>query len=330
MRSLLLAALAAFLVAPLGAATPSSGAAAALVSARQQFQAGHFADAAAALQSAIRVDSASADLYFWLGRSYYELGNYDQAAQQMEKAVHLDGQNSDFHLWLARTYGRLADSHHSFWMGIRARKQFQKAVELGPQNIPARRDLAEFYTEAPWIVGGSKDDARAQIAAITHLDPIQGALAQAEFDRQTGNLTAAEAEYQQVLSERPTTLLEYYELADHFAARNDADSLRRAVDGAVQIAPGDPRLVYYRAVILAIDGVHLSQAENDLKEYLAGNVDRTGYPLHSDALTWLGNVYEKMGRRLDAAEQYRAALAINPDSSFAKKSLKRLEGQGGN
>ena len=32
-------------------------------------------------------------------------------------------------------------------------------------------------------------------------------------------------------------------------------------------------------------------------------------------------------KRLEAAEQYRAALAIDPDSGFAKQSLRRLEKQ---
>lgn len=298
-----------------------------LVTAKQQYQAGHFANAAAALQAAIRKQPDNSALYYWLGRCYFELRNFEDASPQFEKAVKLDGQNSDYRMWLARTYGRLAGTHHSLWLGMRTRKEFEKAVELNPKNIKARRDLTEFFTQAPWIVGGSKKKAREQIAAIAALDPIQGALAQAEYDRQTGDLPGAEAEYQKVLKQDPPRLDEYFEVGDFYAGQHNAEQLQRVVDGVVRIAPRDPRLGYYRGVILTIEGKKLNEAKSYLKAYLATTVNRSGYPSHADARTWLGHVYEKLGRRLEAAEQYRAALEINPNSSFAKKSLKRLEKQ---
>jgi tetratricopeptide (TPR) repeat protein len=298
-----------------------------LETAHQLFESGHFAEAAETLQAAIRTEPASADLYYWLGRCYFELRNFDQASAQEEKAVKLNGQISDYHLWLGRSYGHLADSRRSLWLGIKTRKEFVEAVELDPKNIAARRDLTEFYTTAPWIVGGSRKKAQEQINAISGLNPVQAALAQAEFDRQTGDLAGAQAEYQKVLAESTVTILEYFEIADFYAAHDNAAMLQKAVDGAVRIAPSDPRLSYYRGVILTMEGQNLTEAETYLKSYLASTVDRTGYPQHSDARTWLGHVYEKLGRRLEAAEQYRAALEINPDSSFAKQSLKRLEKQ---
>lgn len=322
MRRFALAAAFIFLLATCGFAAQGGSP---LETAHQLFETGHFAEAAETLQGAIRAEPSSADLYYWLGRCYYELRNFDQASAQEEKAVRLNGQISDYHLWLGRSYGHLADSRRSLWLGIKTRKEFAQAVELNPKNIPARRDLSQFYTTAPWIVGGSRKKAQEQIDAISALDPIQGALAQAEYDHQTGDLAAAQAEYQKVLAGPTATILEYYEIADFYAAHDNAAMLQKAVDGVVRIAPSDPRLSYYRGVILTIEGQNLNEAETYLKSYLASTVDRSGYPQHSDARTWLGHVYEKLGRRLEAAEQYRAALEINPDSSFAKQSLKRLE-----
>jgi tetratricopeptide (TPR) repeat protein len=298
-----------------------------LATARQQYQAGHFANAAATLQGALQQDAGNAALHFWLGRCYFELRNFDNASPQFEQAVKLDEQNSEYHMWLGRTYGRLADSHRSLWLGMKTRKEFEKAVELDPRNIPARRDLEEFYTNAPWIVGGSKKKAREQIAAIAALDPIQGDLAQAEFNRQTGDLAGAEAAYRKVLKQDPPRPTEYFEVGDFYAKQQNAKQLQRVIDGVVRVAPDDPRLGYYRGVVLTIEGQQLSEAESYLKAYLAATVNRTGYPSHADARTWLGHVYEKLGRRLEAAEQYRAALEIDPNSSFAKNSLKRLEKQ---
>ena len=55
--------------------------------------------------------------------------------------------------------------------GKKVRTEFERAVELDPKNSEARADLAEFYIEAPSIVGGGKDKARAQAEALAGFDP---------------------------------------------------------------------------------------------------------------------------------------------------------------
>jgi tetratricopeptide (TPR) repeat protein len=326
MRKVLLAA-AILLWIPLAPAARAAQAGSPLQNAEQLFEQGHFAEAADALQTAIRSEPNNGALYYWLGRCYFELRNYDQASANAEKATRLDPQNSDYHLWLARTDGRLADQRHSLWLGLKTRREFELAVELNPKNIPARRDLTEFYTEAPWIVGGSRKKALDQIAAINALDPVQGALARAEYDSQTGNPAGADAEYQKLLAGDPAHPSEYYEIADFYAGHQNPGLLQKAIDGVIRIAPNDPRLSYYKGVVLAIEGQNLAEAESYLKAYLATTVNRSDYPPHANARTWLGHVYEKQGRKLEAAEQYRAALEIDPDSGFAKQSLRRLEKQ---
>jgi tetratricopeptide (TPR) repeat protein len=320
-RNLLAALLLVLLPVALGAAQNP------VETAEQQFHDGHFSQAIATLQQALHSDPGNAAVSYWLGRSYFELKRYEDASDQMQQAIKAAPDNSMYHLWMGRIDGRLADQKRSLWLGMRTRKEFEKAVQLDPKNIPARRDLSEFYTEAPWIVGGSKKKAREQIAAIAALDAVQGALAQAEYDQKTKNLAGAKAEYEKVLAAQPARVEEYYEVADFYASRSNLEGLRKAVDGAIRVAPTDPRLGYYRGVILALEGDQLTEAETYLKAYLAATPIRSDYPSHADARTWLGHVYEKQGKRLEAAEQYRAALEIDPDSDFAKRSLKQLEKQ---
>jgi tetratricopeptide (TPR) repeat protein len=296
-------------------------------SAQGSFQAGQFAQAASTLQQALEADPNDAALDYWLGRCYFELRNYQQASEEEERAVKLNGQVSDYHFWLGKIYGRLAEQHHSLWLGIKTGKEFDAAVQLDPQNIPARRALAEFYASAPWIVGGSRSKAREQIAAVAAQDPIQGELAEADYDHTIGNLAEAQVQYQKVLATSGAAAVEYYEAADFYTAQNDAADLQTAINDVLRVAPNDPRLGYYHGVLLAIEGTNLEEAETDLKAYLAATVNRSDYPPQSDARTWLGHVYEKMGRRLAAAEQYRAALEMDPESGFAKQSLQQLEKQ---
>lgn len=295
--------------------------------AQQAYEAGRFTQAATTLQQAAQADPNNPAVHYWLGRCYFELRNYEQAAQETEKAVKLDGQNSDYHFWLGRIYGRMADTHHSLWLGIKTRKEFETAIQLDPKNILARRALVEFFMYAPWIVGGGKSKAKDQIAAIAALDPVQGDLALGDYDHAIGDLAGAKAAYTRVVAASSATPVEYYEAADFYCSQGDAAGLQSAIDAVLRVAPSDPRIGYYQGVLLAIQNKNLDEAETYLKAYLAATVDRTDYPSHADARTWLGHVYEQMGRQLEAAEQYRAALEIDPNSGFAKQSLKLLEKQ---
>ena len=103
---------------------------------------------------------SSAEAYYWLARSYYELRDFDNAVVHAEKAVALDTKNSLYHQWLGRAYGGKADRDRSFFLAKKVKKELQEAVRLNPSNIAARMDLEEFCTHAPWIVGGSKEEAR--------------------------------------------------------------------------------------------------------------------------------------------------------------------------
>lgn len=293
--------------------------------AQEQFNVGNFSAAIITLQAATQALPQDALIYYWLGRSYFELRKYDQAISDGERAVKLAPDNSEFLLWLGRAYGRQAEAGHSFWMALRSKDSLEEAVKADPANVPARRDLAEFYSEAPWIVGGNKKKARDEIAAIAEVDPIQGSLAQAEYYKQNDSEKKAEDELKAVLQAQPKTVAEYYEIADFFASHPNPELLQQAVDGAAAIAPSDPRLLYYRGVALTLGGQNLDEAEGYLKAYLARTPERSDYPPHSDARTWLGHVYEKQGRRMDAAQQYQVAVQLNPQNAFARQSLNQLE-----
>ncbi len=52
----------------------------------------------------------------------------------------------------------------------RRRAEFERAVQLDPTNVPARVDLAQYYTEAPAIMGGGLDKARQQAEQVAKYD----------------------------------------------------------------------------------------------------------------------------------------------------------------
>jgi tetratricopeptide (TPR) repeat protein len=307
-------------------AAPAADTAALIRASEKQFESGTYATAITTLQSAISQSPSSADAYYWLGRCYYEIRDYDRAVTNAEKSVALDSKNSLFHQWLGRIYGGKADRERSFFLARRVKREFAEAIRLDPSNITARRDLEQFCIDAPWIVGGSKDEAREQADAIVALDPIEGHLALAVYDQEEiKRPDLAGNEYRQVIDAKPKTLDPYLEAADFFQGQNKPSDMEVAIQEASQVSPKDPRLSYYRAVADVLSGQDLTRADEYLKSYLASTPDRSDWPSHASAREWLGRLYEAQGRRADAAEQYRAAMQLDPGRKEAKSRLERLE-----
>lgn len=294
--------------------------------ARQLFDRGRYSAAITALQSAQSQNPASADTYYWMGRTFFEIQDYNSAIAQFQKAISLNGNVSAYHQWLGRAYGDKADKERSFFVARRAKGQFEKAVKLDPSNVAARRDLADYCMQAPWIVGGNKDQAVAQIKAIAAIDPVEAHLARAEYNMTVLKSPAkAENEYRQALAANPERVEPYLEAAAFFGRQHKLEDMKTTIDAVAQLHPDDPRVMFYRAMYSVLSTTNLGSAEEELKSYLASTPPRSDWPSHSAARDWLGRLYEAQGNGVKAAEQYRAALQLNPQNQDAQRRLKRLE-----
>jgi tetratricopeptide (TPR) repeat protein len=293
--------------------------------AQQQFDEGNYSGAISTLQPAASQTPPNAEVYYWLGRSYYELHDYDNAVANAEKSVAIDPKNSLYHQWLGEADGGKADKDRSFSFARKVKKEFETAVSLNPSNIQARRDLEEFCLDAPWIVGGNKDEALEQVNAIAAIDPVEGLLARALYlQKALKNDDQAESEYKQVLAAKPKTLEPYFEVADFYVAQDRPVDVEIAIQAAAAVNPNDPRIGYYRGVEGVLANRNLLDAERDLKSYLATTPDRSDWPEHASARVWLGRLYELQGKTADAAEQYRAALQLDPGKKEARTRLDKL------
>lgn len=297
-----------------------------LQTAQQQFDQGKYSAAIGTLQSAQSQNPGSASTYFWMGRTFFEIRDFDNAIEQFQKALSLDGKISEYHEWLGRAYGGKADKEKSFFVARNAKGQFEAAVKLDPSNVAARRDLVDYDMNAPWIVGGNKDEALAQINAIAAINPVQGHLARAEYDMlELKNPAKADNEYQQVLAEKPQNVEPYLEAAGFFGRQNELPQMQQAIDALEQVHPNDPRVTLYRGIYGVLSKTNLDSAEEDVKSYLASTPERSDWPSHSSARDWLGRLYEEKGNGVMAAEQYRAALQLDPQNQDAHQRLQQLE-----
>jgi tetratricopeptide (TPR) repeat protein len=290
-----------------------------------QFERGDYRAAITTLSSAIDANARDARLWHWRSRCYLEMRDYARAIADGERAVIERPGDSEFHRWLGRAYGGAAEQKRSFSMARKVRAAFEEAVRLDLSNIAARRDLMEFYVEAPWIVGGDKRRALEQVEAIARVDAVAGHLARAVFWIRTNRLDAAEAEYQQILEARPDDIEPYLEIADFDESHGDAGRFASVVEQSARVAPSDIRLTYYRGVALVLANRNLTEAERILRVYLATAPHRSDWPSHADAHTWLGRLHERRGEFKAALDEYQSALMLEPESKHARDALRRLK-----
>ena len=79
--------------------------------------------------------------------------------------------------------------------------------------------------------------------------------------------------------------------------------MQAAIQQASQVAPNDPRLIYYRGVAQVIANSNLPDAEKDLKAYLASTPDRSDWPF-----------MHRLANGLDAFTKPRANALRQPSS----------------
>ena len=273
----------------------------------------------------LQTHPSDAESQNFLCRAYFSLEEWDRGVTACERAVNLDPQNSLYHLWLGRIYGEKA-SRTGFLkaagLAKKVRASFERAVELDPRSWEARTDLAEFYLEAPGIVGGGKDKAREQIDAIAPLNPGMACWVAARIAEKNKDAPAAEHAYRAAIAATNSGARAWRDLALFLRHANRLDEMDQAVQ-KLESAPVDrAESVMDGASVLLRAGRDYPLAVRLLHRYLAAPVEEgPAFKAHD----LLGQLLEKQGDRQGAAAEYRAALALAHSYTRAQEDLKRVE-----
>lgn len=295
------------------------------------YNGGLYRQAAEALNAAIQREPEESSLRYWLGRCFYELRDYGRAIANLERANNTEPERSEYHDWLGKAYGRKAQEGSRFSpfsslsMAHKAHREFETAVRLDPHNLEAQRDLIRYLVNAPGVVGGGEQAADRQIQALTDVDPIEGELAQAELYVTRKKLDQADEEYQKILQRKPDRIGIYFEIAEYYRDRGNAARMTEAIEEGARLAPSDRRLDYYRGVALILQDRDPAQAEADLRHYLDTVPDNANVPAHSSAHEWLGRLYEREGQLDKAAQEFQAAVSLDPHNKQASESLRAMQ-----
>jgi tetratricopeptide (TPR) repeat protein len=295
-------------------------------SAQSQLAQGRVDEAISTLR--LQIDSSPNDpeAHNLLCRAYFTLGQWDQGISNCERAVTLDPNNSRYHLWLGRVYGEKADKANFMTAAGLAKKvhaEFEAAVQLNPNNVDARTDLAEFYLEAPGIVGGGRDKAEAQAQTLATIDPVKAHWVSARIAEKKKDTAVAEREYRAAIETSHGGASAWLHLAQFYKHVGRLDDMEDAVHH-VGAAPLDQADVLVDAAHLLLDtNRNLAEASGLLRRYVSSATTVEQAPAFK-AHYLLGSVLEKQGDKQAAAQEYRAALNLAKSFSAAREALNRV------
>jgi tetratricopeptide (TPR) repeat protein len=267
-------------------------------------------------------DAASHNL---LCRAYFAVSNWDRAISACERAVSLQPNSSEYHLWLGRSYGEKADASSfltAAGLAKKVRNEFERAVQLDPGNVPARVDLAEFYLEAPGIVGGGQDKARAQADLVAKLNPAKAHWIQGRLAEKNKDLPTAEREYRAAIDASRGGANAWLNLALFYRKTGRLDEMQDALKKAADAPLDQPEVLVDAASTLLRANRDLPFATQLIRRYLASATVEQAPPFKAHYL--LGTILEKQGDREGAAKEYQSALLLAKDFGRAREALNRM------
>lgn len=268
----------------------------------------------------------NAEAHNLLCRAYFTLGEWDRGIGDCETAVSLEPANSSYHMWLGRVYGEKADRSNFMTAASLAKKvrnEFETAVSLNPNNIDARTDLAEFYLEAPAIVGGGRDKAEAQAHTLATLDPAKAHWVNARIAEKKKDFAPAEQEYRSAIQASHEGASAWLNLALFYKHTNRLEEMTEAIHHVASAQLDRPDALVDAAEILIHSNRNLPEAIRLLRRYVASSSRVEQAPTFK-AYYLLGTALQKQGDKQSAAREYRSALALARNFSLAQQALNQV------
>jgi len=261
------------------------------------------------------------------GRAAIGRGDGDAAIEILEKAVAQSPNNAEAHYYLGSAYGtkvQAAGMLAAAKYASRITEEFEKAVALDPRLIDAHFGLVQVYTNAPGIMGGSYEKAFEHAKAIKAIDPIVGHRAYASIYVQQKKLDLAEKEYQDAVRENPASPKAHAYLGQ-FHANTDKNypAAFAELEAAVKLDAAYMPAWYHLGRTASIANTNLARGEEALKKYVAYS-PKENEPTLANAHYYLGDLYEKQGKKAEAKQEYQVALKLSPTMTRASDALKRV------
>jgi tetratricopeptide (TPR) repeat protein len=259
------------------------------------------------------------------GRAAMNRNDADAAATLLEKAVAQNPKSAEAHYLLGSAYGSQAQKASIFGQASLAGKtkdEFEKAVALDPNLLDARYGLVEFYAMAPGFMGGSYDKAFAQAAEIKKHDPLMAHRAAAFIYSHQKKADEARNEYLSEVREFPKSARAHIDLGVSYIVEKNYKAAGDEFELAVKV---DPAYMpgYFRLGQISVFTANYAHGEEMLRKYLT-YAPKENEPSLARAHYWLGQIFEKQGKKAEAKASFATSLKLNPAQKDVAEALKRV------
>jgi tetratricopeptide (TPR) repeat protein len=270
-------------------------------------------------------DQPSTPEPFRLVEAAWREGRADDAVKLGEEAVLAMPDSAIAHVWLGRAV-LLKLERVSFLSKIglskRARKEFDRALELDSSRIEVREARARYFANAPGIAGGDKQKARAEAEAARRIDPYRGGLLRGQVEERDKQVAAAAAEYAALLEAHPDSVSPFNRLVNLHQYSKQYSEAFQLIDQRLALHPHEDLALYHLGRNAALSGEQLERGEAALREFLA--LGKFEVATEAQARWRLGAVLEHRGDRAGALVEYQAAASLDSTLEEAAKAAKRL------
>lgn len=250
----------------------------------------------------------------------------DAAAALLEKAVAQNPKSAEAHYLLGTAYGSQAQKASIFGQASLAGKtkdEFEKAVALDPALLDARFGLIQYYTMAPGIMGGSYDKAFAQAAEIKKRDPLMAHRAAAFIYTHQKKTDEARNEYLAEVREFPQSARAHIDLGVSYIVEKNFKAAADEFETAAKVEPTYMPVYFRLGQGAVITSSNYAKGEEALRKYLA-YTPKENEPSHARAHYWLGQIFEKQGKKAEAKASFATSLKLNPAQKDVAEALKRV------
>lgn len=260
------------------------------------------------------------------GKAAMARNDVDAAATLLEKAVAQNPKSAEAHLWLGNAYGSQAQNASIFGQASLAGKtkdEYEKAVELDPNLLDARFGLVQYYTYAPGIMGGSYEKAFAQVEEIRKRDALRAHRSAAFIYTHQKKTDLAKKEYFDEVKEFPKSPRAHLDLGQFYSADKNYKSAGDEFETALKLDPTYMPAHFFIGRLAVISNENLAHGEEALRKYLA-YTPKTDEPPHARTHYWLGQIFEKQGKKAEAKASFALSLKLNPNQKDVAEALKRV------
>ncbi len=303
----------------------ATSSATAVDSARDLLAAGRIDDVISTLNGHLSSAPSDAESANLLCRAYLAIDDLNRAESSCKKAVALDPDNSGYHRWMGHVYGAKADRSNflsAASLAGKTRQEFERAVELNPNDIETRCDLAEFYFEAPGIVGGGQDKARAQARILAVSAPEREHWIYAHLAEKNGDPGTAEREYRRMIEASRGDSEAWLSLALFYRHQKRYDDMEQALIKTSQAPTTKPDVLVEAAQNLYRINRNAPLAIDLVKRYLSSGPVEEAPAFKAHYL--LGMLLERQGDKVAAAREYRTSLSLARQFGSAQQALNRV------